>query len=332
MGQIYRITFMLLIAVTLLIMHPVTASAFSDVSKNHWAYDEILGASKNGDIQGYPDGTFKPDNTVTLAEFLKLAIVAAEGSDPGPSKEGHWYSNYLNLAIRRGVLDGNSYGAAKLGRPANRGEVAEIAALSIIKALNMANSCATDNLSTGTIHDVNGDLLAKILPAIELGLMYGYPDNTFRPAKTLTRAEAVVIASRIASRIKSYNLMTEDVLKYTNEARQKNGLPALRLNENLSKAAKAKALDMAVNNCFSHVTPACPTLFGFLEEHNITCNSAGENLAKNINSGKAIVDAWMKSESHRNNILNGGYNSVGIGCHKIGKDLYVVQFFINDRN
>ncbi len=55
---------------------PATAFQFPDVAINHWAASQINILSDEGVIVGYPDGTFKPDDNVTRAEFASMAIKA----------------------------------------------------------------------------------------------------------------------------------------------------------------------------------------------------------------------------------------------------------------
>jgi len=64
------------IAVITSILTPAFAFQFPDVSKNHWAANQIEILSEKGVIVGYPDGTFKPDDNVTRAEFASMAIRA----------------------------------------------------------------------------------------------------------------------------------------------------------------------------------------------------------------------------------------------------------------
>ena len=65
---------------------PVTGVKFTDVSANHWAYDAIAIAAKMGWIAGYPDGTFRPDATITRAEMMTLVNRVLERV---PSEESH---------------------------------------------------------------------------------------------------------------------------------------------------------------------------------------------------------------------------------------------------
>ena len=54
------------------------AASFSDLSEEHWAYENITKLVDEGVINGYPDGTYRPESTVSRAEFLKLIMVALE--------------------------------------------------------------------------------------------------------------------------------------------------------------------------------------------------------------------------------------------------------------
>ena len=51
---------------------------FPDVPRNHWAYEYIRTLTDNGAVEGYPDGTFQPDNPVTRSEFAKMMYLALE--------------------------------------------------------------------------------------------------------------------------------------------------------------------------------------------------------------------------------------------------------------
>ena len=75
---------------------PVKGMKFSDVSADHWAYDAIAIAAKMGWIEGYPDGTFRPDATITRAEMMTLVNRALERV---PSDEDHLLSKRAMLTF-----------------------------------------------------------------------------------------------------------------------------------------------------------------------------------------------------------------------------------------
>lgn len=107
------------------------------------------------------------------------------------------------------------------------------------------------------------------------------------------------------------NIAVDQLLASTNAKRAENGLPALKLNSELSQAAAGKASDMFANNYWSHVSPSGKTPWEFIVGAGYNYTVAGENLAKNFMDSQGVVDAWMASPTHRENILKGNYQEVG---------------------
>ena len=125
--------------------------------------------------------------------------------------------------------------------------------------------------------------------------------------------------------------LTEDekeILELINSERTKNGLNPLQIDDDLQNIVRIKAQDMIDNNYFAHESPTYGLPFEMMESNGITYKTAGENIAGNADNKKA-VEAWMNSESHRNNILNNSYNYTGVAVvssSKYGK--IFVQMFI----
>lgn len=119
----------------------------------------------------------------------------------------------------------------------------------------------------------------------------------------------------------------QEVFNLINKQRTNNGLPALKIDEEVQKVARIKAEDMVTNNYFSHQSPTYGSPFDMLKSFKISYKSAGENIAAN-SSNTGAVNAWMNSSGHRANILSSNYNYTGIGVvssPKYGK-IYVQQF------
>ena len=119
----------------------------------------------------------------------------------------------------------------------------------------------------------------------------------------------------------------KEVFDLINEQRTKNGLSALKIDDQVTNVARIKAKDLVDNNYFAHESPTYGTPFQMLKNFGISYKTAGENIAGNSSNQKA-VEAWMNSEGHRANILNGNYNYTGIGVvnsSKYGK-MYVQMF------
>ena len=105
----------------------------------------------------------------------------------------------------------------------------------------------------------------------------------------------------------------QEVVELTNEEREKQGLTALEVDSELSVVAKDKSKDMLDNQYFSHDSPTYGSPFDMMEEYGISYRTAGENIAKGQRSAEEVVDGWMNSPGHRENILNGDFTHIGVG-------------------
>lgn len=112
-----------------------TGGTFSDVSKSHPYTGAIDWAKQSGILQGYPDGTFKPENVVNRAEFLKI-VLGAKGinvSDAGGSSgfkdvdENGWYAPYVRYAKAQGIIQGYPDGTFKPDQAVNFAEALKMA-------------------------------------------------------------------------------------------------------------------------------------------------------------------------------------------------------------
>ena len=103
----------------------------------------------------------------------------------------------------------------------------------------------------------------------------------------------------------------QEVLDLVNKNREEKGIKTLKTYSKLQQIAKLKAVDIVTNNYFSHNSPTLGTPFEMLKAYGIDYKISGENLAGNINSERAF-NAWMNSESHRENILEEKYEYTGI--------------------
>lgn len=109
----------------------------------------------------------------------------------------------------------------------------------------------------------------------------------------------------------STNIDIEDLFSISNQKRNDNGLQSLNLNPKLNLAALAKANDMFTDNYWAHVAPDGTTPWTFITNAGYQYSAAGENLAKDFNTSSGVVDGWMASTLHRDNILNTNYQDVG---------------------
>lgn len=107
------------------------------------------------------------------------------------------------------------------------------------------------------------------------------------------------------------DISIERLLLLTNKKREEYGQSPLKINQELSLAATQKAKDMFTNDYWAHNSPQGKTPWDFIIATHYKYIYAGENLAKDFANSDGVVDAWMKSPSHRENMLQGRYEDIG---------------------
>jgi Cysteine-rich secretory protein family/Secretion system C-terminal sorting domain len=109
------------------------------------------------------------------------------------------------------------------------------------------------------------------------------------------------------------NVDENEMLRLVNNLRSENGIPPVRLNPNLNKAAFNHSKDMADNNYFSHVGLNGSSFSQRAVNAGYTGSPLGENIAAGSSTAAATFDQWKNSPDHRSNILNRNANEMGIG-------------------
>jgi hypothetical protein len=107
------------------------------------------------------------------------------------------------------------------------------------------------------------------------------------------------------------NITINDLLSDTNAKRSENGLGTLVLNSKLNQAAQNKANDMFAHSYWAHNSPQGSTPWDFIVGAGYSYSYAGENLARDFQNSDSVVQAWMDSPSHRENILRKEYSEIG---------------------
>ncbi|OME46859.1 hypothetical protein BSK59_28875 [Paenibacillus odorifer] len=154
------------------------APSFKDVSDKHWAHEEIAWGIAQGIISGYPDGSFRPNDTITFKEFVSILIKAYE--DPSSfiaDKDQPWDSKTRSYALHRwGYYTSQE-------RPMTRGEVA------LLTAAAQGFNCSEDQSIQFLLNE--GMSRGKTSPTIE---GYGKDD-------LLTRAEAITFIKKMKKQL-----------------------------------------------------------------------------------------------------------------------------------
>jgi uncharacterized protein YkwD len=142
----------------------------------------------------------------------------------------------------------------------------------------------------------------------------GHSETVWVPAP---KAVGVMLSAPDASQFE------QEVLELTNQVRREAGLAPLRFNESLREAALGHAQDMAVNDFVDHIGSDGSTL---RERINRTDYRgwllATENVAAGFMSPQAVVNAWMGSTEHRNNLLSPALREIGMAYVYDANDAY----------
>ncbi len=162
-------------------------------------------------IKGYPDGTFRPEKSITRAEAITM-LVGLKGYPLIEARETYkdvdknkWYAPYIDAAYREGILEEKEGENFRPDENIKRGELAQI--ISHIDKKNDAKAPFTD---------IEG---YKYKKAIDQSYgnkrIMGYPDNTFRPNAEITRAETVAMLNRLFERcVREEGLENVEISKF----------------------------------------------------------------------------------------------------------------------
>jgi hypothetical protein len=121
-----------------------------------------------------------------------------------------------------------------------------------------------------------------------------------------------ILSFYLAYPVLAKEISVANVIDLVNESRQKNGVATLDENKILDQIAADKLEDMVSNNYFAHTSPRGINPWFWYEKNNYDYKYAGENLAINFIRVEDQHEAWMKSPTHKKNILNSNYKEVGI--------------------
>ncbi|RKD73220.1 putative YkwD family protein [Sinobaca qinghaiensis] len=121
----------------------------------------------------------------------------------------------------------------------------------------------------------------------------------------------------------------QEVVRLTNVEREKAGLQPLQSYGDLAEVADAKSEDLRDAGYFAHESPNYGSPFDMMTSFGISYSAAGENIAAGQDTPEAVVNAWMNSEGHRENIMNENFTHIAIGYAEGGEyGTYWTQMFV----
>ena len=203
--------FILALTLILAMALPASAAGFSDV-KGHWAQSYIATWADKGVINGYPDGTFRPDQQITRAEVTKILALAYEmETDVAKTNftdvfENDWYYIFAQACAANGVVNGYPDGSFLPNNAIIRSEAVKMVCLAA-GLTERESGVETENFKdVGSIPQWAVGYWNALYHA---GVIDGYEDATLRPVQNITRAEFVKILCMAFSEVKIYELSVQ---------------------------------------------------------------------------------------------------------------------------
>ncbi|WP_409345714.1 S-layer homology domain-containing protein [Paenibacillus sp. MBLB4367] len=208
------------------------AKIFSDI-KGHWAEQTIYRLSDEGILDGFPDGTFRPDEPVAADQFVKILLLSFTQQFPNgerrwtnefvqslspanrnvleqdfrdfsfkPSTVGYWAKPYIDLAGGLNLIGKNQFPdfKAKLKRE----DVAEIVYYTVKETEYLEDETFSLNAASviGDLQSATARQQKFIAETFAKGIMEGYPNGYFGVSRVVTRAESLAILERIVDKSK----------------------------------------------------------------------------------------------------------------------------------
>jgi hypothetical protein len=156
-------------------------AGFTDVTPKHWAAPYIKQGVEAGFVSGYPDGTFRPEKSVSRAEFIKLIVTAMNYNVDGIKTGGKWYDGVVNSAIQNGLITAKEYTSGTYDTTMTRLEMSKVITRSVGKTATK-----------------DGEY---VLAAVQAGLLNG-KDTGLDLQGATTRAQSVTVIDRVLRTLK----------------------------------------------------------------------------------------------------------------------------------
>jgi len=178
------------------------ASPFSDVKTDDWFAGAVVQGKEMGIIDGYKDGTFRPQRKLSYGEFIKMAVKGQKAEGAGT----HWASGCYNYASEMGYLTSRDISQNMLDMQIPRKYMALIFA-----NILASKGHAEGEVASAPFSDVSRSdrFEYQISVCVKSGVLSGYTDGTFRPDEVLTRAEAASALVRFFRLIGSADYVQE---------------------------------------------------------------------------------------------------------------------------
>jgi len=296
------------IAITTLLLSVITtttyASEFMDIT-NHWGKSNIDYLIGRGSINGYPDGTFRPDGTITRAEFVKIALGSVMSVEIATGE--HWATEIFDEAINQEILKIGEMPESDWDKSITRYEMTMIMTRIAEKLLYEEKTATVGIANILTDYNKvqqNQYYTTYVEQAYMKGLIKGYEDGSFQGTKTGSRAEACTMLARMLDATKRIVVDTSTVV--VKPPVQTN---ATTLYQTDATRGEAKAGDTFVKADGAKVVLKIDSVTGVL--------GAGQGVA--IDLGRTVDDSIGKAT------VFDGYQATGNDFGPIAGQIYRVH-------
>ncbi len=186
-----------------------TSSVFADVETDRWSYEAIQYLVAKNIISGYEDGTFKPQNKITRAEFIKLIsntfgfeYEQADGENVFADVDvNDWYYKDLITAYNNKIIYGDNNGCFNPNAEITRQEMATILYRAIV-----ASGTDFETVSAVKITDRNSIAdwaYTSVFQLVGMNIINGYDDGSFKPVNKATREEVAKLIYGVAVKLEN---------------------------------------------------------------------------------------------------------------------------------
>ena len=167
----------------------------------HWAHDCIVKLMEEGIVQGYPDGSIQPDKPISRAETAAIIARALKLEDKSALLTGYldpvpsWARGSIIATTQAGIFKGYPMLLGKVFKPNNLITREEMAT-ALMRAFELK---LEENQSLNFIdsEEISDWAVEFVKVGVQQEIILGYPDNTFKPAENITRAEAFTMICKL---------------------------------------------------------------------------------------------------------------------------------------
>lgn len=322
-------------------------SPFKDVKSDHWAYTEVIFTTSEQIIHPKTQNYLYPYQKITRAEAVSVIARSLKLNEDKTCSlkfrdvtiTDDYYWSLCHLIDLKAIVDSEYFNPNKY---ISRGE--------FIKLLASAYQIQVDDKNKRSFSDLNNHPAKDTIETLaDLKMVSGVNKNEFASERILSRAQMAIFITRaieFQQKIGKYEIiydylskdfietkqhstkLVDEVITLVNEERRKVGVSELVKDNHLAQIAVIKANDFTNRDYFNHYSPYYGQPWDLAGLFGYQFTSLGENIAKNFYTPKSVVEAWMKSPTHRENMLRSTYTNIGVGAVQSQNGaIYWVQLF-----